>query len=81
MILNWGRIRCQSCGQMVARKVIRRSRRDRSFGVCNSCLRRWEGKGRVCVICETPVERTHALAFSSERNGFTHVDCGGLPLA
>jgi predicted amidophosphoribosyltransferase len=81
MILSWGKIRCQSCGQMVARKAIRRWPRDRTFGVCSSCLRWWEAKGKICVVCETPVKGTQALAFSSESKGFTHVDCGGLPLA
>jgi predicted amidophosphoribosyltransferase len=81
MILDWGRIRCQSCGQMTARRASRRSPRDRKFGVCITCLRAWEAKGKICIVCETPVKGTQTLAFSAERKGFTHFDCGGLPLA
>jgi predicted amidophosphoribosyltransferase len=81
MILTWGKIHCQSCGHMVTRRAIRRSPRDRRFGICNHCLKQWEVKGKICVVCEHPVKGIQALAFSSESKGFTHVDCGGLPLA
>jgi len=45
MLPDWGRIRCQSCGEMIARKASRCSPRDRKFGVCITCLRGWEAKG------------------------------------
>ena len=72
---------CQGCGEQVPQKLIKRARHDRGFGVCSTCLRAWEAKGSICIVCETPVKGRQTVAFSTELKGLTHVDCGGLPLA
>jgi predicted amidophosphoribosyltransferase len=75
-----GWIWCQRCGEQVPQKLIKRARHDRFFVICAGCLKAWETEGRLCAVCATPVAETHTLAFSQERQGFSHEGCGGVAL-
>lgn len=71
---------CQCCGKQVPQKLIKRARHDRFFGVCAGCLKAWGTEGKLCVVCDMPIAEAHTLAFSRERQGFSHAECGGVVL-
>lgn len=76
--MKW--IWCQGCGEQVPLKLVKRAQHDRSFGVCAGCLKTWETAGKICAVCHTAVAEVHILAFSLERQGFSHGECGGVAL-
>ena len=76
----FGKVTCQACGQAFPRKEMKLSPRERGFGVCLGCLKRWEEKDRRCVRCTEEVKPTQQVAFFREPKGFGHFDCGGVPI-
>jgi pyruvate/2-oxoacid:ferredoxin oxidoreductase beta subunit len=71
---------CEGCGELLPQKLIKRARHDRSFGVCPGCVKAWETEGRTCAVCDTSIAEGHTLAFSRERQGLSHGECGGVVL-
>ena len=69
---------CTFCGG-AATKGFRVPDRQHGF-VCRGCYERWEGTGRKCSACETPVRGVQEVGAFFDQRALGHADCGGLRL-
>lgn len=66
-----GSARCVVCDGQVPRKEGLRGRDRKSLTVCLSCNDRWDGAGRICALCKTPVRGGPEIGVF--RDGYTLV--------
>jgi hypothetical protein len=66
------------CGA-TAKKRFRTPDRVNGF-VCRACFERWNGDGRRCVACGSPVNGTQEVGAFYDQRSLGHADCGGLKL-
>jgi len=76
-MFGFGKVPCVLCDRQVSRKEALRLRDKKDTVICGACYAAWEGAGRKCGSCDTPVRGVQeAGVFLRDRHGFGHADCG-----
>jgi hypothetical protein len=73
-----GKVTCFFCQKRVRQREVRKAQDARGACICSGCYARWDGSGRKCIACDTPVRGMQDLGFFADRPGLGHADCGGV---